>query len=148
MPVPMIDLMYERFERGVGLLLTAGMGIVILFATAYFAFGLVEVVAEDGLRADYETFQNLFERVLAVVIALELARSVHEIAAGRHGLTQVRTVVLIGVLAVVRKLIIFDIEAANGLFLLGLAAAILALGSVYAMTILAESRAKTGELDI
>lgn len=136
----MTERIYEHFERIVGLALAIGMGLVILFAIAYFATGLVEVVTDVGLAADYEAFQNLFERVLAVVIALELARSVVEIAAGRHGLVQVRTVVLIGVLAVVRKLIIFDIEAANGVFLLGLAAAILALGSVYAMTIIVEVR--------
>lgn len=131
---------YVRFERLIAVLLTVGMAVVIVFATVYFILGLVEVLFNVGLEANYVTFQDLFERVLAAVIALELARSVQEMAAGKHGLTQVRTVVLIGILAVVRKLIVLDIDKTDGVFLLGLAAAILTLGAVYAMTVLVEQQ--------
>jgi uncharacterized membrane protein (DUF373 family) len=44
---------------------------------------------------------------------------------------QVRTVILIAMLAVVRKLIILDLTRTYALELFGLAAAILALGGVY-----------------
>jgi uncharacterized membrane protein (DUF373 family) len=131
----MIDKFYFRFERAIAGLLTVGMCVGVLFATAWFAIGLFETVLQVDSGLDYLTFQALFERVLAAVIALELARSVQQMAAGRHGLAQVRTVALIGVLAVVRKLIVIDIESTSGMFLLGLAAAVLALGAVYAMTL-------------
>ncbi|MDF2781391.1 MAG: putative rane protein of unknown function, partial [Geminicoccaceae bacterium] len=44
---------------------------------------------------------------------------------------QVRTVILIAMLAVVRKLIILDLAATDAQHLFALAAAILALGAVY-----------------
>jgi uncharacterized membrane protein (DUF373 family) len=44
---------------------------------------------------------------------------------------QVRAVVLIALLAVVRKLIILDLSSTDAFHLLALAAAILALGAVY-----------------
>jgi uncharacterized membrane protein (DUF373 family) len=49
----------------------------------------------------------------------------------RKSIIQVRTVVLIALLALVRKFIIFDVSKTEPLTIIGLAAAILALGSVY-----------------
>ena len=48
-----------------------------------------------------------------------------------HSAVQVRAVVLIALLAVVRKLIIVDLSSTDAFHLLALAAAILALGAVY-----------------
>jgi len=53
------------------------------------------------------------------------------IAERRHGIVQVRTVVLIALLAIVRKLMIIDISATEAEQLFALSAAILALGTVY-----------------
>ena len=103
-------LSYARFERLIAALLLAGMGVVILLTVVHFGVALVEITLDYDAGWDYRTFQTLFDRVLAAVIALELARTVQQMAAGKHGLTQVRTVVLIGVLAVVRKLILLEIE--------------------------------------
>jgi uncharacterized membrane protein (DUF373 family) len=49
----------------------------------------------------------------------------------RLGIVQVRTVVLIALLAVVRKLLILDLASTDAALLFGLAAAILALGAVH-----------------
>ena len=49
----------------------------------------------------------------------------------QRGVVQVRTVILIALLAIVRKLMIIDLSSADALQLLALAAAIVALGSVY-----------------
>jgi uncharacterized membrane protein (DUF373 family) len=53
------------------------------------------------------------------------------VAERRHGVVQVRTVVLIALLAVVRKLMIIDLSSTDAQQLLALAAAIVALGSVH-----------------
>jgi len=53
------------------------------------------------------------------------------IAERDRGVVQVRTVVLIALLAIVRKLIITDMSAITAEQLLALAAATLALGGVY-----------------
>jgi|GEM_PF-2987983 len=133
-------LRYRWFERAIGYVLLFGMAVVILLATAGFLYSLIDPVRDGDLGLDYGAFQQLFDKVLAAVIALELAHSVQQIAAGKHGLMQVRTVVLIGVLAVVRKLIVIDVETTSGLFLAGLAAAVVALGSIYALILWIETR--------
>ena len=53
------------------------------------------------------------------------------VAERRHSVVQVRSVILIALLAVVRKLIILDLSSTDAFHLLALAAAILALGAVY-----------------
>ncbi|MEQ8405286.1 MAG: phosphate-starvation-inducible PsiE family protein [Oceanicaulis sp.] len=133
---------YSLLERTVAWLVTGGMVVVIALALIHFARGLYGAALGVTPGWDYTAFQTLFDRVLTVVIALELARSVQQMARGEHGLAQVRTVVLIGILAVVRKLILLEIDSTTGGFLAGLAAAVLALGLVYALVLEAERRTR------
>ena len=68
--------------------------------------------------------------IFTVIIALEFKRSLLVVAERQHSVVQVRTVVLIALLAIVRKLLILDVgHATQELF--ALAAAIIALGVVY-----------------
>ena len=53
------------------------------------------------------------------------------VAERQHSVVQVRTVVLIALLAIVRKLMIIDLSATDAQQVLALAAAILALGAVF-----------------
>lgn len=140
------SLTYPTFERVIAGIVTAGMAVVILLALIHFARGLYTTILGTAPGWDYASFQMMFDRVLTVVIALELARSVQQMARGERGLAQVRTVVLIGILAVVRKFILLEIETTSGAFLAGLAAATLALGLVYAVVLEAERRARKDDL--
>ncbi|GAB5377759.1 MAG: phosphate-starvation-inducible PsiE family protein [Acuticoccus sp.] len=128
----LINVAYERFAAAISLLLLAGMAVVIVVAT--FAFlrltGEVMLGAADG--TSYATLQRLFDALLGAIIALELAHSVHLMVTGQRGFGQVRIVLVIGILAVVRKLIVVELEQVSGFLLLGLAAAVIALGGVYA----------------
>lgn len=130
----MVETIYGRFTKIIASVLLLGAGLVILFTLGSFLVSLTQVFEDWNVVMDYLTFQQLFERILAVVIALELAHSVEQMATGRRGVVQLRTVVLIGILAVVRKLIVLDIEKTEGLFLLGLGGTVLALGFVYVAT--------------
>lgn len=69
--------------------------------------------------------------IFTVIIALEIKRSLLVISERRFGLVQVRSVVLIAILAVVRKFIIIDIVETSPSKLAALGGAILALGAVY-----------------
>jgi uncharacterized membrane protein (DUF373 family) len=69
--------------------------------------------------------------IFTVIIALEFKRSLLVVAERRHGIVQVRTVLLIALLAIVRKLMIIDLSAAEAQQVFALAATILALGAVY-----------------
>src|SRR6186997_1985737 len=82
---------------------------------------------------DYAVFQAVFGMIFTVIIALEFKRSLLVIAERVDSVVQVRAVLLIALLAVVRKLILLDLKATDALQLLALAASILALGAVYWM---------------
>lgn len=122
---------YAQFERLVGLALTACVSVVILFAIANLALGLAGAFGDGPRTFDYRVFQGLFEMILIVLIALEFNHSLAEVVKGKGSLVQVKTVVLIGILVVVRKFVLIDIDTTTVQMLLGLAAAILALGVVY-----------------
>ena len=52
---------------------------------------------------------------------------------GSKGYEQVRIVLMIGILAVVRKLIVMEMDQVSGILIFGLAAAVLALGGAFAL---------------
>ncbi len=130
-----LDTAYHRFSHLVYTLLLIGMGLVILIATFSFLRVTVEVFLQAGPGVPYARLQGIFDSLLGAVIALELAHSVHLMTTGRRGFGQVRVVLAIGILAVVRKLIVIELEAVSGGLLLGLAAAVVALGGVYALLV-------------
>ncbi|MCR9110240.1 phosphate-starvation-inducible PsiE family protein [Marivita sp. XM-24bin2] len=130
-----IHRLFEFFERLISLLLLMGMVVVISLAAWSFLRLTYTVAADPAVDIDYVTFQTLFDRLLAAVIALELARSVLLLVEGHRGLMQVRIILVIGLLAVVRKLILIELEAADPTLLFALAAAVLALAASLAMII-------------
>ncbi|MFP4303976.1 MAG: phosphate-starvation-inducible PsiE family protein [Rhodosalinus sp.] len=136
-----LDDLYRHFERAVAFVLMAGMVVVIGLAVWSFVRATLMAAADPSAALDYAVFQTLFDRLLAAIIALELAHSVQLMVSGRRGLTQLRAVLAIGVLAVVRKLILIDLESAEPLLLLGLSAAIVTLAGALALLSWAESRA-------
>ncbi|MGF1552150.1 MAG: phosphate-starvation-inducible PsiE family protein [Paracoccaceae bacterium] len=131
---------YDVFERAMSAVLLVGMAIVIVYASVSFVVTLGQEAGRLGSHMGYETFQRLFDSALAVLIAIELSHSVLQSVRGHHGLVQVRTVVVIGVLAIVRKFVLLEIETAEGMLVLGLAAALASHGVVYAVTHWIEDR--------
>lgn len=69
--------------------------------------------------------------VMTVLIALELNHSILSVLERSHGIVQVRTVVLIAILALVRKFILIDFTQETPSMMLSLAASALALGAIY-----------------
>ena len=125
--------LYTLFERGAAALILGGMAVVIALTLVNFLLSLWGVLAGVEGEVNYPVFQRLFDRVLAALIALEIAHSVRDMVMGSHGRAQLRTVVVIGMLAVVRKLVVLDVEATSGVFLAGLAAVIVALAATLAI---------------
>jgi uncharacterized membrane protein (DUF373 family) len=124
---------YQKFEHAVIILLTILIAIVVALAVWNLVLKVVlSIFSAGGLDpTDYAVFQALFGMIFTVIIALEFKRSLLVVAERRHGVVQVRTVVLIALLAIVRKLMIIDLSAADVGQVLALAATILALGAVY-----------------
>ena len=125
--------LYQRFEEGIILFLTGLIALVIVAAVWNLALKvLYGLILENQFDpTDQVVFQTVFGMIFTVIIALEFKRSLVVLAERKDTIVQVRTVILIAILAVVRKLIILDLTATNAQHLFALAAAILALGAVY-----------------
>lgn len=123
---------YEKFEHGVILLLSALIALIVVLAVWNLTIKvLASIVYANFDPTDYAVFQALFGMIFTVIIALEFKRSLLVFAERKQSIVQVRTVILIALLAVVRKLMILDLASAGASKVLALAASILALGAVY-----------------
>lgn len=124
---------YQKFEDVVVLVLTTLMAVVIGLAlwqvVLKVVFGGVLTGGVDP--TDHSVFQTLFGMFFTVIIALEFKKSLLVLAERRDSVVQVRTVVLIALLAALRKVILLEPASTDALHLFGLAALILALGAVF-----------------
>lgn len=123
---------YEKFEQAIIFVLTVLISLVVVLAVWNLTFKvLVTILTGDIDPSDYAVFQALFGMIFTVIIALEFKRSLLVVAERRQGIVQVRTVILIALLAIVRKLLILDFATTDASHLFALAATTLALGAVY-----------------
>ena len=125
--------LYQRFEHIVVLFLTALIAVIVVAAlwtlSLKLLFGLVLSGSLDP--SDYSAFQAVFGMILTVIIALEFKKSLLVVAERRDTVVQIRSVVMIALLAICRKVIILDLTETDALHILAFAAAIFALGTVY-----------------
>src|SRR3954451_16433203 len=98
---------YERFEQAVSLVVSALISVLIAAALVHLTVRVTLLVL-FGLAdpAEQQVFQAVFGMVMTVLIALEFNHSILGVLERKHGAIQVRTVVLIALLALVRKFII------------------------------------------
>jgi uncharacterized membrane protein (DUF373 family) len=124
---------YGKFEQIVVLLLTALIAIIIIAALWNLALKILRelVLSQTFDPTDPSVFQVVFGMIFTVIIALEFKRSLLVLAQRHESVIQVRAVVLIALLAIVRKLIILDLSTIDALHVFALAAAVLALGAIY-----------------
>ncbi len=123
---------YRKFERAVVYVLTALVAIVIAMATWRLALTIFDLVMADQVNpSNYEIFQTVFGAVFTVLIALEFKQTLLVTLHSGEGVVQVRSVVLIALLALVRKFIIIDVKTVQPAMIGALAAATLSLGLVY-----------------
>ena len=123
---------YERFEQVVSLVLTALIGLVIIAAVVNLTVRVVTLVLFGVLDpAEHGVFQAIFGMIFTVLIALEFNHSILGVLERKESIVQVKTVVLIALLALARKFIILDATKTEPMIIIGLAVAVLALGAVY-----------------
>lgn len=124
--------LYEKFEQVVIFVLSVIIAAIIVASV----WALMrEVVNRLLLGAfdtlDYATFQVVFGMIFTVVIALEFKRSLLVATERSLGILQVRTIMLIALLAIARKFIILDLSETESSKIAALAGAALALGAVH-----------------
>jgi uncharacterized membrane protein (DUF373 family) len=132
---------YERFEQVVALVLTWLIAVVVALAVWGLANEMVLLLWRGLLpRLDHTALQVIFGQIATVLIALEFKHSITKVVAARHTIVQVRTVLLIAMLALARKFIIFDAREHSAATILALAATVVGLGLAYWLVRDAEQR--------
>jgi uncharacterized membrane protein (DUF373 family) len=125
--------LYQRFEHIIIIILTAMISVIVVVAvwnlTLKILFGLI--LSGNLDPSDYAIFQAVFGMIFTVIIALEFKKSLLVIAERRENVVQIRSVVMIALLAICRKVIILDLRETDTSQVFALATAILALGVVY-----------------
>lgn len=122
---------FGQFER------VALLGVMFLIAaiTVYAIILSVIKLGSDFLLTDTfldkAALQDTFGLILTVVILIEFNHSIYVALTERSGAIQTRTVVLITVLVVARKLMLRDFETLDFQTLLGFGGLLLALGALY-----------------
>ncbi|HID8187969.1 TPA: phosphate-starvation-inducible PsiE family protein [Pseudomonas aeruginosa] len=122
---------YERFEQVVALVLSAVIAVIIvvsLFQLIAIVFTLLVLDAFNPL--DHKVFQSVFGMIMTLLIAMEFKHSIVRVAQRRDSIIQVKTVILIGLIALARKFVVLDPDTSPAK-IAALAGATLALGTTY-----------------
>jgi uncharacterized membrane protein (DUF373 family) len=124
--------LYERFEQTVVGILTLVIAIIVALAAWQLLLHTLKLVGGHLMDlADPQVFQSLFGMVLTVLIALEFKHTLLVVRHHRRAIVQVRAVVLIALLALVRRFIILDLYQTNPALIAALAGAALVLGIIF-----------------
>jgi uncharacterized membrane protein (DUF373 family) len=128
---PILSL-YERFEQVVAIVLSLVITVVIALALVQLLIRIVPLLVSGAIDPlDHEVFQALFGMIMTLLIAMEFKHSIIRVALRRSSIVQVKTVVLISLIALARKFVILDIKATSASTIAALAGATLVLGVVY-----------------
>ena len=124
--------LYERFEQVVAIVLSLVIAVVIALALVQLVVRILPLLVSGAIDPlDHEVFQTLFGMIMTLLIAMEFKHSIIRVALRRSSIVQVKTVVLISLIALSRKFVILDTNATSASTIAALAGAALALGMVY-----------------
>ncbi|SAK49160.1 Phosphate-starvation-inducible E [Caballeronia fortuita] len=122
---------YERFEQIVAHILSVVISAIVVVSLWQLIRAVVALVLSGALDPlDHAIFQAVFGMVMTLLIAMEFKRSITRVMLRRDHIVQVKTVLLVAMLAIARKFIILDPATDPGR-IAALAAALIALGIVY-----------------
>lgn len=122
---------YERFEQVVALVLSAVIAVIIVVSLLQLVSIVFTLLVLDAFNPlDHKVFQTVFGMIMTLLIAMEFKHSIVRVALRRDTIIQVKTVILIGLIALARKFVVLDPEASPGK-VAALAGATLALGITY-----------------
>ena len=108
--------------------------IVVILAAMWNLFlrVMVGLVLQGSLDpTNHAVFQAVFGAIFTVIIALEFKRSIVVSVETHDTVFHVRTVVMVTLLALLRKFIILDLDKTGAATIAALAFATLALGSIF-----------------
>ena len=123
---------YERFEQIVLMILSFIITLVIVFALLQLLLNVYSIVITGVLNPmDYKIFQVIFGMIMTLLIAMEFKHSIIKVLERQSHIIQVKSILLLALLALARKFIIINMEATEPLKLIALSLSVLVLGAVY-----------------
>ncbi|HEX9443831.1 MAG TPA: phosphate-starvation-inducible PsiE family protein [Candidatus Binatia bacterium] len=123
---------YERFEQVIATVLSLVIAAVIVIALFQLLHQVLPLLVSGAVNLlDPEVFHALFGSIMTLLIAMEFRHSIIRVALRHQGIIQVKTVLLIALLALSRKFLILDVSGTNAATIAALASATLVLGIVY-----------------
>ena len=124
--------LYERFEQIVLLILSFIIAVVILFALLQLLANIYSIFIAGVLNPmDYKIFQAIFGMIMTLLIAMEFKHSIIKVLERQSHIIQVKSIILLALLALARKFIIINIESTAPSKLIALSISVLVLGVVY-----------------
>src|ERR1700692_4160063 len=123
---------YERFEQAVAHILSVVISVIIAISLWQLIRALGVLRVWKALNPlDHAVFQTVFGMVMTLLIAMEFKHSIIRVALRRSSIVQVKTIVLISLIALSRKFVILDTSTTSASTIAALAGATLVLGAVY-----------------
>ena len=123
--------LFERFEYVVSIFIMLIISVVIMVALIRLGKNVYTVLVVNALDPlEFKVFQMIFGNILTLYIAMEFRHSIESVLHGDGHIIQVRTVLLIAMLAIARKFIVMD-KTVTPETMAALAFILISLGIVY-----------------
>ena len=122
---------YERFEQIVSRIVMLFIAAVIVYALILVA---IELVVDFKLGLEFmntELLQDVFGSILTILILIEFNHSIALALTKKAGIVQARTIVLIAILVIARKVILLDFKTATLENFAGISGIAIAFGVLY-----------------
>lgn len=120
----------EKFERVINITLFFMLALVVLLATIDLGWIIVrDMLTPPVILLEVEELLELFGAFLLVMIGLELLNTIKTYITEKT--VHVEVVLLVGIIAIARKVVILEPKELGGLTLLGIGAIIFALTAGY-----------------
>ena len=124
-------LAYETFERVASRIVMFFISIIIVYSLILMAITLVNQFRLNPTYLDTESLRDVFGSILTILILIEFNHSIALALSSRSGILQARTIVLIAILVIARKVILLDFAAPTFEQLVGIGAVALAFGLLF-----------------
>jgi uncharacterized membrane protein (DUF373 family) len=122
---------YAGFERIASYVVMLFISIIIVYALVMMGINIFDDFKLGMGFLDAELLKDVFGSLLSILILIEFNHSIALSITRRSGILQARTIVLIAILVIARKVILLDFAATTFEQLLGIGAIALAFGLLY-----------------
>lgn len=125
--------LFDMFEGAAMLILSICITLVACLGLLHVVVAVAKLIIHAGLApTEPAVLQEIFGLFFTVLIALEFRHSILVLPGSEsQGMVRMRSVLLIGMMAAVRKFIVLDLNGVNVRELLALSAAVLSLSAAY-----------------